>query len=313
MYYPYLRGRQFELLALRNFTETLTGHSKIFPIIEPVRENKNSLKKAICTMTEKGMKYGIILNPEYGDCAGEFLDFSNETDFPEASKWSPSFILNKNNISLIEESINKNEYKDVILILPKGSSIDEDHLINLISNKAISKVLTDKDRRRITRATRKYNKELIELDDKFIAQPTNQSYINIDEDLFSEEFAYFKDEGYAGFADYTILPNEFREGGTLPKVVVIHLSYKKTDDQIFVKHFCSNSNQEDRSNIQGKFAEAAHKAILFFSQINYNSPAIDYLKGNIVSGTFQGLGVLKKISILHHLDLLQRILNTSEQ
>ena len=48
MYYPYLRGRQFELLALRDFAESLQGSaSQVFPIIEPVRENKNSLKRRL--------------------------------------------------------------------------------------------------------------------------------------------------------------------------------------------------------------------------------------------------------------------------
>ena len=65
MYYPYLRGRQFELLALRDFAESLQGNaSKVFPIIEPVKENKNSLKKAAATLTAAGNPYGIIINPE---------------------------------------------------------------------------------------------------------------------------------------------------------------------------------------------------------------------------------------------------------
>lgn len=308
MYYPYLRGRQFELLALRNFSETITGESKIFPIIEPVRKNRNSLKKAATTMSEKDIRYGIILNPEYGDCEGEIIDLYNEVDFPDASQWSPTFIIGKQSIDEITITIHENVYQNVILIIPRGASVDEDHFAGLIADSAITKVITDPSRRKIARLTRTNEKELIELDDKFIAQPTNQAYTNIDEELFSEEFFYFREDNFAGFSDYTVLPNEFREGGTLPKVVVIHLTYRKTNDQIFIKHFCSDSNQEDRSNIQGKFAEAANKAIAFFDNIDYNSPALDNLRENLSNGTFPGLGVLKKISILHHLDLVQKIL-----
>ena len=308
MYYPYLRGRQFELLALRNFSETITGESKIFPIIEPVRKNRNSLKKAATTMSEKDIRYGIILNPEYGDCEGEIIDLYNEVDFPDASQWSPTFIIGKQSIDEITITIHDNVYQNVILIIPRGASVDEDHFAGLIADSAITKVITDPSRRKIARLTRTNEKELIELDDKFIAQPTNQAYTNIDEELFSEEFFYFREDNFAGFSDYTVLPNEFREGGTLPKVVVIHLTYRKTNDQIFIKHFCSDSNQEDRSNIQGKFAEAANKAIAFFDNIDYNSPALDNLRENLSNGTFPGLGVLKKISILHHLDLVQKIL-----
>lgn len=308
MYYPYLRGRQFELIALRNFSETINGESKVFPIIEPVRKNFNSLKRAATAMTEKGIKYGIILNPEYGEYKDDIICLSEEADFPHVDCWAPSYIIGRQNTNIIANDIHNNGYENVILILPKGASVDEDELAELIADGSVSKVITDPTRRKITRATRNNKKELIELDDKFIAQKTNQDYINISEDLFSEEFAYYKDDNFSGFADYTVLPNEFREGGTLPKVVVIHLTYKKNNDQIFVKHFCSDSNQNDRSNIQGKFAEAANKAINFFDSINYNSPALDNLRDNIANGTFPGLGVLKKISILHHLYLLQNIL-----
>ena len=259
-------------------------------------------------MTEKGIKYGIILNPEYGEYKDDIICLSEEADFPHVDCWAPSYIIGRQNTNIIANDIHNNGYENVILILPKGASVDEDELAELIADGSVSKVITDPTRRKITRATRNNKKELIELDDKFIAQKTNQDYINISEDLFSEEFAYYKDDNFSGFADYTVLPNEFREGGTLPKVVVIHLTYKKNNDQIFVKHFCSDSNQNDRSNIQGKFAEAANKAINFFDSINYNSPALDNLRDNIANGTFPGLGVLKKISILHHLYLLQNIL-----
>ena len=85
----------------------------------------------------------------------------------------------------------------------------------------------------------------------------------------------------------------------------IHNSFSSVESslvasKLFIKHFCSDTNQEDRSNIQGKFSEAAYKAITFFDSMGYNSPALDNLRENLVNGTFPGLGVLKKISILHH-------------
>lgn len=308
MYYPYLRGRQNELIALRNFAENLTDKSKVFPIIEPVKDNKNSLKRAAITMTEKGIKYSVILNPENGECANKILNFNNESDFPSSENWSPAFIIGRINLYQLNSLIRENDYKNVMLILPKGMPTDEDQLVDLIKEESVTKVVTDPSRRKIVRETKRINKELIELDDKFEAKKTNFDYVEIDEELFTEEFAYYINDGYAGFSDYTVLPNDFREGGTLPKVVVIHLTYKKTEDQIFVRHFCSDSNREDKSNIQGKFEEAAKKAIGFFDEIGYDSISIQSLRDNINEKRFPGLGVIKKISILHHLDLIQRTL-----
>lgn len=308
MYYPYLRGRQYELLALRNFAEQLNEESKVFPIIEPVKENKGSLKRTAITMTGKGIRYAIIMNPEFGECAGKILDFSNDPEFPHINNWNPAFIVDSN-IDNTNNIITEKSYTNVMLIIPKGSSVDESKILQIIARENVTKVVCESGRRRIVAGTRRLNKDLIELDDKFIAQPTNASYVSIDEDLFTEEFFYYHTDNFAGFSDYTVLSNDFREGGTLPKVVVIHLTYKKTEDQIFVRHFCSNSNSTDKSNIQKKFAEAATKAIDFFDSISYDSSAIQSLRENIANERFPGLGVIKKISILHHLDLIQRVIN----
>lgn len=309
MYYPYLRGRQFELLALRDFAESLQGNaSKVFPIIEPVKENKNSLKKAAATLTSAGVPYGIIINPEYGECKDKWLDFSSEQDFPDQSAWSPVFIV-KNNTDRIHKVIEEKQYRNVILILLKSTADAEEDIITLIHNDSISKVVTDTPRRRVKHAVADEQKEIITLSDNFEAKSANKKYSEIDEELFSEDFAYFEEENYNGFADYTVIPNEFKEGGVLPNVVAIHLTYQKEEDQIYVKHFCSYSNKDDNSNIQGKFAEAAQKAKEFFDKHQHeNSVAIDMLRNYLANTSFPGLGMIKKISILHHLLLIQRIL-----
>ena len=44
MYFPYLRGRQFELIALRELVEKDVLSSKIIPVIEPVQLSSTLLK-----------------------------------------------------------------------------------------------------------------------------------------------------------------------------------------------------------------------------------------------------------------------------
>ena len=63
MYFPYLRGRQNELLCLRELLEVDRLYSTIIPIIEPVRCNSTfftTLKKFI----EADRKIIIIKNPK---------------------------------------------------------------------------------------------------------------------------------------------------------------------------------------------------------------------------------------------------------
>ncbi len=65
MYFPYLRGRQFELIALRELAEKGVLSSRITPIIEPVKLS-STLVKTIETYGENSKQIAIITNPKVG-------------------------------------------------------------------------------------------------------------------------------------------------------------------------------------------------------------------------------------------------------
>ena len=67
MYFPYLRGKQYELLALKDFSQMSPNNAKIVPIIEPVKNQVNGLNSALETMIKNGMRFALILNPKDGD------------------------------------------------------------------------------------------------------------------------------------------------------------------------------------------------------------------------------------------------------
>lgn len=67
MYYPYLRGRQFELIALREFALNHGDNSNVTPIIEPVKIKFNNMKLAIPKLIEGNVKFALILNPLVGE------------------------------------------------------------------------------------------------------------------------------------------------------------------------------------------------------------------------------------------------------
>ena len=59
MYFPYLRGRQFELIALRELVEKGVLSSRITPIIEPVKLS-STLVKTIEAYGENSKQLAII-------------------------------------------------------------------------------------------------------------------------------------------------------------------------------------------------------------------------------------------------------------
>ncbi|MNI44794.1 hypothetical protein D3C73_991890 [compost metagenome] len=94
----------------------------------------------------------------------------------------------------------------------------------------------------------------------------------------------------------------------LPYAVAIHLTYKdQASGEIWIKHFTSDSN-EDYSDTPGKFGEALDKLIAFIDLVQLNTIACDQFRDYHSRGAFPGLGVVKKLSIMHHIELIQGLI-----
>ena len=66
MYHPYLRGKQYELILLKENAK-LISKSSIIPIIEPVKKNTAPLNKAIESLMEENIEFIVTINPKHGD------------------------------------------------------------------------------------------------------------------------------------------------------------------------------------------------------------------------------------------------------
>jgi len=310
MYYPYLRGKQFELLALREFASDHADNCQVFPIIEPVKSSFNSMKIAIKKLKENNVSFALILNPKKGDLIGKVdTILSDLNDVLVEGSWIPAYIVDSKNSKRIFDHIQEYEFQSSMLICNESVDTNQHEFKQLLGLDEVSKVVFADNNRSFKRELAKMGKETIRLDDKFNAQKRNSDYLSIPEEMFSEEVFYYKSEdGFAGFSDYTVLSSEYIDGGMLPKALAIHFTYQK-HNEIWIRHFVSDTN-DDNSNIQGKFGEAAEKAIFFFRALPYTNKAIDELSRYYVEGQYPGLGVLKKLSIKSHLELINSILTT---
>jgi len=310
MYYPYLRGRQFELIALREYAHQYGEKNNIIPIIEPVKKTFNSMKLALPMLIEGNVKFALILNPQVGEIksSGD-ITVKLKEELSDISKWIPAYLLD-NNYDAVSDRITEDDYTDVMLICSDITDSGDNKFEALVTRSNI-KYIVSKENRTLKRKLAHAGKILIRLDDNFNAQKRNSDYTVIDEEKFSEEHLYYKDDGYDGFSDYTVLISEFIEGGAAPFAVAIHLTYQKENNEVWVKHFVSISN-DDRANIQGKFAEAAEKAVTFLDIKNIHTYASEELRAYYNSRSYPGLGVVKKISIKNHLELINGILNTTD-
>lgn len=63
MYFPYLYGRRYELLALRDFATNHPGDRNVFPVVEPVKVDVGDLKRAIQCLSSQAVQLTVVLNP----------------------------------------------------------------------------------------------------------------------------------------------------------------------------------------------------------------------------------------------------------
>ena len=313
MYYPYLRGKQFELKALRDYSLENKNEDKILPIIEPVNQSTNVLSLAIDQLKSNGMLFSMIMNPNDGDFRHKTVSFDILSLKPDLKEnkgvWIPAYLC-QGDPSRLDKEITDSPWDEVILVFKTCADVDNLDVAALISNAKVKTVVNNFGKtvsRRVKRAIKDLGKSLVCFEDCFVNKKRNADYLNDVDEPFSEMFYYWKDEGFDGFGDYTALPSEYAEGGMLPYALAIHLTYRKAEDQIYVHHFVSDNNF-DQSNIKGKFYEAASKIEPFFER-RIHTASVDELisKANNPDG-YPGLGYLKKLSVKNHLELIKQVI-----
>ncbi len=313
MYQPYLRGKQFELIGIRELTTPvlLPNKTKVSPIIEPVK-NSSTLKTTLKELVSSDINFTIIANPQ----VGTFTDIDAIFDAIKSS------VGNSKNYQVGIIFHSRSNHNEAIKVLQKYADVIP--ALTIIHNTAfdnITDILALYQQHftikynviNLSATNKRYHRNFdentrVELDDYFNAQTKNSDYLQVGESSFSEEHLYYKEEGFIGFSDYLSIGEEYSEIGFLPYAVAIHLSYAdKTTKKIRVKHFVSNSN-DDQSDIAGKFSEALDKLIAWCDETGYNSIAIPIFRAYHQNGHFPGLGTLKKLSLMNHIDLVLKLI-----
>lgn len=306
MYMPYLRGKQFELIGLRELIDPILSKNKakVSPIIEPVKDS-STLRNTINELIKKDINFTVIINPQVGTFSNPIDIFNAITDvIPGSNNFQIGVIFHKgidhNYISQILE--NYKSYFYSLSIIHNTT----DHIVGLYNtlyknfNIAYNVI-------NLSFTSRRYHRvfpqnTIIELDDYFQSQSKNSNYLAVETSDFSEEYLYYKTEGFVGFSDYLTIGSEYSESGFLPYAVAIHLSFEDSG-WIKVKHFVSDSN-DDTADIAGKFTEALDKLIQWCDNTSYDSIAVREFRKFHENGHFPGLGTIKKLSIMNHIELV---------
>ena len=306
MYCPFLRGKQYELIALREFAIAHPECENVLPIIEPVRLSNSGIVKAAKVMSINRMHYAIVLNPQQGDFAidDNSLDIGALLSELDGNNIKPILaLLVGDDVYSILNMVSQDFMSNVMLIYQDSIDIDKNQM--LINHEKVEYIVAaDVDSRSNCRSLLQTQKKIIRLDDRFIIRRPNVAYRGVEEDRYTEEFYYYKNDRFYGFSDYCVLPKLFSEGGGTPTAIALHLTYQKKQDSIWVRHFVSDE-EFDSANIRNKYFSILQKVKTFFEDKTV-TPAVNELLTDCIQ--FPGLGVLKKITIRNHIELVSNLI-----
>lgn len=299
MYFPYLRGRQFELLAIKELANKGKLSDKVIPIIEPVKFS-STLINAVSSFENTNNKIAIISNPSVGDCYYESkLDekqekidlFQSVVQIPNVIR---AYIVNSLTTSKTIDELTKDGKEFMALCLDEDNvEVYQEVFSNFTPNYSV--IPYDPAFREI-RANR------IQIADRFKKKKRNSEYETEKDEPFSKDHIFFKEDGYIGFSDYSIVGDEYTDSGFAPYAVAIHIVFFK-DDALRIKHFVSDSN-DDISDPANKFHEALSKLIKWNQEMKLDTLGMREFTKYYETGAYPGLGVVKKLSIMHHLEIM---------
>jgi hypothetical protein len=307
VYYPYLRAKQYEVIAVDEATAALVQNGRIQPIFEPVRVNSKVLLKRATKFASARLSVGLVMNPQVGELVGspaataQFLASMRA----DGATVIPALIVDATTQVADLAAFAVHVAQGPAIYVHAGVPADPRVVTMIQQATNAAHVLRDgatsaAHEQTFAQPARK------RLRDGFQAQIRNAAYPT--HSFFSDLHLTYAGLGLSGFGDYATVGYMYSDSGGPAYAVAIHMT-ETTAQGVVCRHFLSISNTT-QANPAGKFGEAVaalaaycqqHPGVLDFSA------ACQQLLTHHQTGHFPGLGELKRLSIQHHLELMSRL------
>jgi len=305
MYHPYFRGKQFELLAIRETATTLASAGFV-AVIEPVRESLSGLSRTLEAVRDAGGRAVVIVNPCHGDhrTGGNGIASLLDRDFRDIDTIGAGVLLKSDTPSESVPSL-FSPYIDQDLFVIHSGFTDAKVAATALNHHggSVTNVFIEDQANMLYR--RHFSGSRILVRDGF-ERKRNSDYGVVDN--FSDLHATYSELGMDGYGDFLTVGDHYSEGGGPAYAVAIHLTFidPTQDDAMFIYHFVSDSN-DTPTDPAGKFAQALAKLVWTLDHGDSHlleSTAVAEFRQLHERGHFPGLGYVKKLSIKHHIETL---------
>lgn len=296
IYYPYFRGRQFDLRSLTEFaSQAMTKN--VIPIIEPVRDVP-ALPKTIATFGAHQQPLAVIQNPQvdhYNFQAAKRYPIDDLFTAPSIQRayvltpLLPARLLN-DSLVIVQH------YADLKLFLDRGWIPDSATLL-VPPEARIRQLLT--------------GRRFGHLFDHYAVPEHSFDFTEMPDSFWSNDIEFARQYHEIGFSDYLTQGATYFDHGHPSRTVALHLIYL-ANGQVRIRHFVSDQH-DDFKHQREKYFEALAKAVKWIK----TQPAINQTTATAKLATlaedhhFPGMGVLKALTIEHHLAIMTRYLDSA--
>lgn len=298
MYFPIIRGKQYDLIALRDLVKTDKLSAYVLPIIEPVALS-SSLISTIEAYVNKKKRVAIIRNSTLTDF---WEEMASEDIEPEDIVKVDRFNKLLNNEYVIscyfatENLYSKAENNSIIIwneenyhFFNKELSDQLNITANLVPDKAIYRNLI--------------NHNTVLLEDSFPKKSRNVDYKGRFNILFSATHLESNSNDVIGHSDYSIIGKDYSENGFAPYAVAIHVVHYDQKSILLISHFVSDDN-DSYKDTPAKFGQAMEELLEFDTYKIDDTYGMQELKNYYNLGKYPALGKVKQLTIMHHIELM---------
>lgn len=288
MYYPYFRGKQYDLLAIKSLIEADRLSDQIRPIIEPVKDSR-TLHTFLASAHNQQQPLFVIKNPQ----AGQFLTETGLTDLEHSIDHS-AYIIDRSLDSLAVDP-------EIWIVQESRPVLESDWQMNT------RPVLVPLE----FRLLEKISGPKILSEDPYTRLPKTAFYQEIPDELFSTTQVTYQKRGFIGFSDFSIDSRIYYEKGYPTPILSLHLVYF-VDNTLRIHHFLSPD--DDRSQKE-KFFRLMDQVLPWLDRLTGKVPTLglSQLLDAFDKKHFPGLGTMRKASVMHHLEVMSRFLASQEK
>lgn len=309
MYLPIFRGRQNELIALQNLVSDNLLGNKIIPIIEPVKTDITQLSSIIETFVNHRHRIGVICNPVVGELVdNSFNIISTITAISDFQEYvTPVIYMNYGCENIYQQLSTHYSKSEIIGICTQVEQIPT--CIDFVNGESLQYILIGNDREFTNQISSDLGERILCVD-RFQKRQRNVDYAEVEDEFFSSDHRNFESYGFKGFSDYSIIGDEFTDNGFAPRAVAIHIIYEYNNQVFRIRHFVSYSN-DDAKDPGRKFGEAVGQLTVWARVLSQRTRALDEFITLYNTEHYPGLGVVKRLSIQHHLEVVNRYFETN--